>query len=86
LTQTDLGDALGLTAVHVNRVLQRFRQDQLIKLQQRRLTVADFARLQAIAGLTPAYLHLNSTPAGVIRYINDLERRADTADDPVNEN
>jgi hypothetical protein len=29
---------------------------------------------------------LNSTPAGVIRYINDLERRADTADDPVNEN
>ena len=72
MTQTDLGDALGLTAVYINRVLRRFRQDQLIKLQQRRLTIADFARLQAIAGLTPAYLHLNSTPAGVIRYINDL--------------
>jgi CRP-like cAMP-binding protein len=86
LTQTDLGDALGLTAVHINRVLQRFRQDRLIKLQQRRLTVADFARLQAIAGLTPAYLHLNSTPVEVIRYIDDLERgRADKADDPVNE-
>ncbi|MGA8758819.1 MAG: Crp/Fnr family transcriptional regulator [Stellaceae bacterium] len=86
LTQTDLGDALGLTAVHINRVLQRFRQDRLIKLQQRRLTIADFARLQAIAGLTPAYLQLNSTPVGVIRYIDDLERgRPDRADGPVNE-
>jgi CRP-like cAMP-binding protein len=85
LTQTDLADALGLTAVHVNRVLQRFRQDQLIKLQQRRLTIADFARLQAIAGLTPAYLQLNGTPAEVIRYIDDLELGRAKGDDPVNE-
>ncbi len=73
LTQTDLADALGLTAVHVNRVLQRFRQDQLIKLQQRRLTVINFARLEAIAGLTPNYLQLNSTPAEVSRYLDELE-------------
>ena len=75
LTQTDLADALGLTAVHVNRVLQGFRQDQLIKLQQRRLTVICFVGLEAIAGLTSTYLQLNSTPAEVSRYLDDLERR-----------
>jgi len=85
LTQTDLGDALGLTAVHVNRVLQRFRQDKLIELRERRLTVADFAKLQAVAGLKPAYLQFSSTPAEVIRYIDDLQRGRAKADDPVNE-
>jgi hypothetical protein len=30
LTQTDIGDALGLTSVHVNRVLQGLRRDGLI--------------------------------------------------------
>jgi CRP-like cAMP-binding protein len=74
LTQTDLADALGLTAVHVNRVLQRFRQDQLIKLQQRRLTVINFGKLESIAGLTSTYLQLDTTPAEVMRYIDDLER------------
>ncbi len=77
LTQTDLADALGLTAVHVNRVLQRFRRDELIKLQQRRLTLINFARLEAIAGLTPSYLQLNSTPVEVVRYIADLELSTD---------
>jgi CRP-like cAMP-binding protein len=73
LTQTDLADALGLTAVHVNRVLQRFRHDELIKLQQRRLTVINFARLETIAGLTPTYLQLNSTPAQALRFLDALE-------------
>ena len=83
LTQTDLADALGLTAVHVNRVLQRFRHDELIKLQQRRLTVINFARLEAIAELTPAYLQLHSTPVEVLRYLDSLERnQTGTADGP----
>jgi CRP-like cAMP-binding protein len=75
LTQTDLADAIGLTAVHVNRVLQGFRQNRVIMLRERRLTVVDFTTLQAIAGLTPNYLQLNSTPAEILRYLNDLERR-----------
>lgn len=74
LTQTDLADALGLTAVHVNRVLQRFREDQLISLERRRLTLLNFVRLEALAGLTSNYLQLNSMPAGAVRYFDDLEQ------------
>jgi CRP-like cAMP-binding protein len=67
-TQTDLGDMLGLTSVHINRV------DELITLDRRRLTLLDTERLQAIAGLTPEYLKLNSTPPEILRYLDALER------------
>jgi hypothetical protein len=73
-TQTDLGDMLGLTSVHINRVLQGFRRDELITLDRRRLTLLDIERLQAIAGLTPEYLKLNSTPPDILRYLDALER------------
>jgi CRP-like cAMP-binding protein len=77
-TQTDLADMLGLTSVHTNRVLQGFRRDELITLAQRRLTLHDLERLQAISGLTKDYLQLNSTPPEVLRYFDGLERdRAD---------
>jgi CRP-like cAMP-binding protein len=73
-TQTDLADILGLTPVHTNRVLQAFRQDELITLDRRRLTLLDPDRLQMISGLTPEYLKLNSTPPEVLRYFDALER------------
>jgi CRP-like cAMP-binding protein len=73
-TQTDLADMLGLTAVHTNRVLQRFRRGELITLEHRRLTLLDLGRLQAISGLSPDYLKLNSTPPEVLRYFDALER------------
>ena len=73
LTQTDLADALDLTSVHVNRVLQRFRRDQLFTLEHRRLTLRNGGRLEAIAGFTPNYLQLNRTPADVIRYLDERE-------------
>ena len=73
-TQADLGDMLGLTSVHINRVLQGFRRDALITLDRRRLTLLDIERLQAIAGLTPEYLKLNSTLPEALRYFDALER------------
>jgi hypothetical protein len=73
-TQAELGDMLGLTSVHINRVLQGFRRDELITLDRRRLTLLDIERLQAIAGLTPEYLKLNSTPPEILRYLDALER------------
>jgi CRP-like cAMP-binding protein len=84
-TQTDLADMLGLTPVHINRVLQAFRRDELITLDRRRLTLLDLDRLQAISGLTKDYLQLNSTPPDVLRYFDALEddrvrrRRPDSA-------
>ncbi len=57
LTQEELADALGLTPVHVNRVLQRLRGDGLITLQERVLTLEDPAGLRKAAGFDPSYLH-----------------------------
>ena len=73
LTQTELGDTLGLTPVHVNRVLREFRERRLISMQHRMLELLDVNGLQAIAGFNKDYLHLGGAPPEVVRYLNDLE-------------
>lgn len=57
--QHDLADTLGLTSVHVNRILQRLRADGLIELSQGLLRIIDVPRLMAITGFEPNYLHLD---------------------------
>jgi CRP-like cAMP-binding protein len=49
LTQIDLGDALGLTPVAVNRALQDFRRNGWITLERRRLALLAIERLMEIA-------------------------------------
>ncbi len=61
LTQNELADALGLTPVHVNRVLQEFRRTKLLSLEQRLLVLHDLERLQLIAEIKEDYLHLGGT-------------------------
>jgi len=56
LTQYHLADALGLSAVHVNRVLRHLREEGLVTFQKGRVTFDDFARLKKIAGFDTAYL------------------------------
>ena len=58
LTQEELADALGLTPVHINRVLQNLRRNGLIVWRDRRLDIPDFKRLSEIAGFQSNYLHL----------------------------
>jgi CRP-like cAMP-binding protein len=70
VTQAELGDTLGLSAVHVNRTLQDMRRERLVRLAGRRLTVLDLEALSTIAMFNPDYLRLNSRmrnarPAGV---------------------
>jgi CRP-like cAMP-binding protein len=74
LTQVELADTLGLTSVHVNRILQGFRRDNLIALAHHRLTLLDVERLQTIAGFNQDYLHLGGAPTEVRRYLDMLER------------
>lgn len=58
LTQNDLADATGLTAVHVNRTLQELRQDGLIELERKQLRILDLERLTDVAMFNANYLHL----------------------------
>ena len=59
LTQTDIADATGLTAVHVNRTLQELRRDELIVLDKKRLTIPDLKGLMGATMFNPNYLHLD---------------------------
>jgi CRP-like cAMP-binding protein len=58
LTQAELGDACGLSTVHVNRSLQALRKDGLIVLESHQLVVPDLDALMDAAAFDPAYLHL----------------------------
>jgi len=57
LTQIDLGEATGMTAVHVNRTLQDLRREKLIHLNNRILTIPDRRALMQIGMFNPRYLH-----------------------------
>lgn len=57
LTQIVLADALGLTPVHVNRVLKKLREEQIMGLRGGRLIISDPRRLATIAGFDETYLH-----------------------------
>lgn len=59
LTQTDLGEATGLSTVHVNRTLQELRARELIVLRDRTLYIPDLDALQDAAQFDPGYLHLD---------------------------
>jgi CRP-like cAMP-binding protein len=59
LTQNDLADATGLTAVHVNRTLQELRRDNLIELDRKQLQILDLPRMMHAAMFNPNYLHLD---------------------------
>jgi CRP-like cAMP-binding protein len=59
ITQTDLADATGLTPVHVNRMLQRLRDEGLISTEGKVWTVLDPAGLRNAARFDASYLHLD---------------------------
>lgn len=66
LNQSELGDACGLSTVHVNRSLQALRRDGLMILENHLLTIPDIAALAEVALFDPAYLNLparNPQPA-----------------------
>jgi CRP-like cAMP-binding protein len=63
ITQAEIGDALGITTVHVNRVLQEMRANSLIELKGNRLNIPDWDRLKEAGDFEPAYLHLKHQEA-----------------------
>jgi CRP-like cAMP-binding protein len=63
ITQGEIGDALGITAVHVNRVLKAMRADGLIELKGERLNIPDWDKLKKAGDFEPTYLHLKHEEA-----------------------
>jgi len=53
LTQEQIGDATGLTFVHVNRVLSAMRKEGIVQFHYRRLRILDPDRLIEVAGVDP---------------------------------
>ena len=58
-TQADMADALGLSNVHVSRVLGRLRKQGLFTWQDGVLTIRNWRRLQKAAEFDPSYLQLD---------------------------
>ena len=54
--QVDIADALGLSVVHIHRVLRTLRDDGLATLRNGVLRIQDWDRLAAIAGFDPERL------------------------------
>jgi len=61
ITQEQIGDATGLTSVHVNRTLRSLAADGLVHRDKRYLTFSDRDRIQAVADFSTLYLHLDQT-------------------------
>jgi CRP-like cAMP-binding protein len=56
LNQYVLADALGLSAIHVNRVLRQLRERDLLTVQRGRVTIGDLRGLRELAGFRGGYL------------------------------
>ena len=57
MTQEQMGDATGLTSVHVNRKLHDLEEMGVIARDRRALHIRDRRRLMRIGDFDPAYLH-----------------------------
>jgi CRP-like cAMP-binding protein len=62
LTQQELSECLGLTPVHINRVLRTLRESKLMTFRLGRVEVRNRKRLEEAAGFNADYLYLERRP------------------------
>jgi CRP-like cAMP-binding protein len=62
MTQEQLGDATGLTSVHVNRTIKALEADGLIgpRTSPRSINIGDWKRLAAVGDFDSGYLHMKN--------------------------
>ena len=60
MTQEQLADASGITAVHVNRTLQVLRKDAGLTFKRPRIHIEDWEKLAALAEFEPSFLRLRT--------------------------
>jgi CRP-like cAMP-binding protein len=59
VTQVDLGDATGMTNIHVNRTLQEMRSDGLLTWTGSEVVIPDWERLRMAGTFSADYLFIN---------------------------
>ena len=57
ISQFDLADALGLTSIHINRVLRELREKQLLTMSRGIVRIHDLNGLRKLAGFQGGYLN-----------------------------
>ena len=62
ITQADIGDASGLTPVHVNRTLRKLRDEELMTFRGGEVVIHDWERLQLVAEFSTDFLYLERRP------------------------
>jgi CRP-like cAMP-binding protein len=63
MTQEQIGDATGLTSVHVNRTLRLLEEEGWIERDKRAVRFSNWDRMRSMAGFNPLYLHLGRQAA-----------------------
>lgn len=61
LSQDEIADVLGLSGVHVNRVLRHFREEGMVTFRDGFVHFHDYGRFVKFARFDPAYLDLAAT-------------------------
>ena len=56
ITQTAIADILGLTSVHVNRMLRSLADGDLVRMSQGMVHISDWSRLATLGEFVPDYL------------------------------
>ena len=62
MSQAELAESLGMTAVHVNRTLRRLRDRKLLTYRRGEAEILDIDGLKALASFDPRYLYLDPDP------------------------
>jgi CRP-like cAMP-binding protein len=57
LTQEQIGEALGITPVHANRIIKQLRDENVVDINRGRVQVLDETRLAELAQFDDRYLH-----------------------------
>jgi CRP-like cAMP-binding protein len=57
LSQFVIADALGLTAIHVNRVLRQLRERKLLTVRKGRVHIHNLSELRKVSGFQGGYLN-----------------------------
>jgi CRP-like cAMP-binding protein len=58
MTQEQIGEAMGITSIHANRIIKQLREDGVLEFHRGHVTVLDENKLEELAQFEDCYLHL----------------------------